>query len=61
MPEPVILDVLPARTAVISFYYRLGYTEAEPRSAGSPVPLIRMERPITSHDVLLGGGEAASR
>ena len=30
----LILDVLPARTAVISFYRRLGYTETEPFETG---------------------------
>lgn len=47
----LILDVLPARTAVISFYRRLGYTETEPHATGSPVPMIYMERPITSDDI----------
>lgn len=46
------LDVLPTRTAVISFYRNLGYTEAEASGAGSPVPMVCMERPITSDDVL---------
>jgi ribosomal protein S18 acetylase RimI-like enzyme len=48
----LILDVLPARTAVISFYRRLGYTETGPYVTGSPVAMIYMERPITSDDVL---------
>jgi GNAT superfamily N-acetyltransferase len=46
------LDVLPARTTVISFYRRLGYTEAEPNATESPIPMIYMERPITSDDIL---------
>lgn len=40
----LILDVLPARTNVIDFYHRLGYTEAEPGASGSPVPMIHMQR-----------------
>jgi putative acetyltransferase len=47
----LILDVLPARTAIISFYRRLGYTETEPYATESPVPMIYMERPITSDDI----------
>jgi ribosomal protein S18 acetylase RimI-like enzyme len=46
------LDVLPGRTAVISFYRNLGYTEAEANGTESPVPMVCMERPITSDDVL---------
>ena len=45
------LDVLPARTAVISFYRRLGYTQTEPYATGSPAPMIYMQRPITSDDI----------
>jgi GNAT superfamily N-acetyltransferase len=41
----LILDVLPTRTAVISFYRRLGYTETEP-----PVPMICMERNVIRSD-----------
>jgi GNAT superfamily N-acetyltransferase len=47
----LILDVLPARTAVISFYRRLGYTETEPHASESPIPMIYMERPITNDDI----------
>jgi ribosomal protein S18 acetylase RimI-like enzyme len=43
----VVLDVLPTRTAVISFYRRLGYTDTEPHDAESPIPMIYMQRPIT--------------
>jgi putative acetyltransferase len=46
----LILDVLPARTDVISFYRHLGYTDAEPYATGSPVPMIYMQRIITSED-----------
>jgi GNAT superfamily N-acetyltransferase len=48
----LILDVLPARTAVISFYRRLGYTETEPFEAESPVPMIYMERAVTRSDII---------
>jgi putative acetyltransferase len=48
----LILDVLPARTTVISFYRRLGYTETGPHATESPVPMIYMQRPITSDDIL---------
>jgi len=48
----LILDVLPARTTVISFYRRLGYTETGPYGTGSPVPMIYMQRPITNDDLL---------
>jgi GNAT superfamily N-acetyltransferase len=48
----LILDVLPARTNVISFYRRLGYTETEPYATESPIPMIHMERPITGDDIL---------
>jgi GNAT superfamily N-acetyltransferase len=51
----IVLDVLPARTHVISFYRSLGYTGpepcAEPRATESPVPVIYLERPITSDDL----------
>ena len=47
----LILDVLPARTSVISFYRRLGYTETDPFATESPVPMIYMERPVTSDDI----------
>jgi ribosomal protein S18 acetylase RimI-like enzyme len=46
----LILDVLPARTAVIGFYRSLDYTETGPYPTPSPVPMIYMERPITSDD-----------
>jgi GNAT superfamily N-acetyltransferase len=46
----LILDVLPARTAVISFYHRLGYTETEPFETESPVPMTYMERTVTRFD-----------
>jgi GNAT superfamily N-acetyltransferase len=48
----LILDVLPARTAVIGFYRRLGYTETGPYATESPVPMTYMERPITTDDIL---------
>jgi ribosomal protein S18 acetylase RimI-like enzyme len=48
----LVLDVLPARTAVISFYRRLGYTETGPYATESPVPMIYMERSITTDDIL---------
>jgi GNAT superfamily N-acetyltransferase len=48
----LILDVLPARTAVISFYHRLGYTETGPYETESPVRMIYMERFIKSADLL---------
>lgn len=44
----LVLDVLPARTAVIDFYRRLGYTVTEPPETGSPVPMIHLERPVTA-------------
>jgi ribosomal protein S18 acetylase RimI-like enzyme len=47
----LILGVLPARTAVIGFYRSLGYTETGPYATESPIPMIYMERPITSHDI----------
>lgn len=47
----LILDVLPARTAVISLYGRLGYTETEPFETESPVPMTYMERTVTSSDI----------
>jgi GNAT superfamily N-acetyltransferase len=50
----LILDVLPARTAVVSFYRRLGYTETEPFETESPVPMIYMERTVTTSDILSG-------
>jgi len=43
----LILDVLPARTAAIGFYRRLGYTETGPFETESPVPMIYMERAVT--------------
>jgi len=48
----LILDVLPTRTSVISFYYRLGYTDTEPFPTGSPVPMVYMERSVTRDDIL---------
>jgi ribosomal protein S18 acetylase RimI-like enzyme len=48
----LILDVLPARAAVISFYRRLGYTETEPFATESPLPMVYMQRPVTSDDIL---------
>jgi ribosomal protein S18 acetylase RimI-like enzyme len=48
----LILDVLPARTAVISFYRRLGYTETDPLATESPIPMIYMQRPVTTDDIL---------
>jgi hypothetical protein len=48
----LILDVLPARTGVVSFYRRLGYTETRPLAAESPVPMIYMARAVTSDDIL---------
>ena len=47
----LVLDVLPARTAVIGFYRSLGYTATGPYATESPVPMIYMERPITSDDI----------
>src|SRR5690348_3297280 len=47
----LILDVLPTRTNVVNFYHRLGYTETEPYTSESPVPMISMERPITPDDI----------
>jgi ribosomal protein S18 acetylase RimI-like enzyme len=47
----LILDVLPARTAVVSFYRRLGYTETEPFGTESPITMIYMERPVTGDDI----------
>lgn len=44
----LVLDVLPAREAVIAFYRGLGYTETAPFEAGSPVPMIYLERPRTA-------------
>jgi N-acetylglutamate synthase-like GNAT family acetyltransferase len=46
----LILDVLPARTHVVSFYRQLGYCETEPFATESPSPMIYMERPVTSDD-----------
>ena len=48
----LILNVLPARGAVISFYRGLGYTETEPFETGSPLPMIYMERPVAGPDLL---------
>jgi N-acetylglutamate synthase-like GNAT family acetyltransferase len=48
----LILDVLPVRTRVIDFYRQLGYTETEPFATESPSPMIYMERPVTSDDIL---------
>jgi putative acetyltransferase len=48
----LILDVLPARTAVIRFYGRLGYTETGPFETESPVPMTYMERAVTMSDIL---------
>lgn len=42
----LVLDVLPAREAVIGFYHRLGYAETEPFETESPVPMVFMERPV---------------
>lgn len=50
----LVLDVLPARTMVISFYRRLGYTETEPYPAESPVLMTYLQRPITNDDILPG-------
>jgi ribosomal protein S18 acetylase RimI-like enzyme len=47
----LILDVLPARGAVIGFYSRLGYTETEPFETESPVPMTYMERTVTGGDL----------
>jgi ribosomal protein S18 acetylase RimI-like enzyme len=38
------LDVLPTRTAVISFYRRLGYVDIEPSGIVAPIPMISMRR-----------------
>jgi GNAT superfamily N-acetyltransferase len=48
----LVLDVLPARTAVLSFYPRLGYTETGPFETESSVPMIYMQRAVTSSDIL---------
>jgi ribosomal protein S18 acetylase RimI-like enzyme len=48
----LVLDVLPARTGVVSFYRRLGYTETGPFAAESPVPMIYMARAVTNDDIL---------
>jgi len=48
----LILDVMSARTTVISFYRRLGYTETGPYATASPVPMISMQRSITNDDLL---------
>jgi GNAT superfamily N-acetyltransferase len=42
----LVLDVLPARTAAIGFYRRLGYAECEPFATESPSPMIYMQRLI---------------
>ena len=55
----LILDVLPARTAVISFYRRLGYTETEPFETESPVPMTYMERAVTRSDIHIQGLNAS--
>lgn len=47
----LILDVLPARTAVFSFYRRLGYTETEPFATESPVTRIYMQRLVISDNI----------
>jgi ribosomal protein S18 acetylase RimI-like enzyme len=47
----LILDVLPARTNVITFYRRLGYTYTEPYPPESPASMIYMERIITRDDI----------
>lgn len=43
----LILDVLPARTEAIGFYRDLGYRDCDCVVAGSPVPMICMERPVS--------------
>ena len=48
----LVLDVLPARTAVISFYHRLGYTETGPFATESPTPMVYMQRLVTADDIL---------
>jgi ribosomal protein S18 acetylase RimI-like enzyme len=54
----LVLDVLPARTAVIDFYRRLGYTETDlPRNgpagdrAAAPGHMIQMARPVLRADL----------
>jgi ribosomal protein S18 acetylase RimI-like enzyme len=47
----LILDVLPTRTAVVSFYRRLGYTETGPFAGRPRVPMVYMQRPVTSDDI----------
>ena len=44
----------PARTAAISFYRRLGYTETGPFQAESPLPMVYLERAVTRSDILSG-------
>jgi ribosomal protein S18 acetylase RimI-like enzyme len=41
----LVLDVMPARTHVIDFYRRLGYTDAGPYPAEAPDPMIYMQSP----------------
>jgi len=50
----LVLDVLPARTAALSFYRRLGYTETGPFQAESPLPMVYLERAVTRSDILSG-------
>jgi ribosomal protein S18 acetylase RimI-like enzyme len=47
----LILDVLPAREAVIGFYRRLGYTETGPFETESPVPMMFMKRPVVDDGI----------
>jgi GNAT superfamily N-acetyltransferase len=41
----LVLDVMPARTHVIDFYRRLGYTDIEPYPGAAPDPMIYLQRP----------------
>jgi ribosomal protein S18 acetylase RimI-like enzyme len=43
----LVLDVLPTRTAAVGFYRLLGYTNTEPYTTASPVPMIYMHRHVT--------------
>lgn len=42
----VVVSVLPASTAAIEFYRRLGYTDVEPHDM-SPQSMVNLQRPIT--------------
>lgn len=48
----LVLDVLPARTTVISFYRNHGYTETEPFPTEAPGSMVHMQRFVTPDDIL---------